>query len=154
MSYCSILLLKRSIHCMKELIGTALCLEISNVLRYLESSSLLHLFTNLEVQFFPGCFTAMWPAILATMYGVGGIPLSYSLLIRFMSTFSCLADKDCFCCAAWALERLWRRNFFLKVLLLTLNFLAASEIRATSWLFEITIASSIGRIFDGVLDDQ
>lgn len=126
MSYCSTFLLTTSKYCLKVLTDSALCLETSMVLSCLASSSVLHRFMKFEVQLLPGCFLAIWPPIFATIHGVGGKPLSHSLLICLMTVHSCLIVVNCFCRAAWCFDPLRRWSFLHGVLLfnVTLNFLA------------------------------
>lgn len=106
MPCCSISLLKMPKGCLKALTNLALCLEMFKVLGFLESSSVLHLFTNLEAQFFSGCLYAIRLAELATIHSVGAEPLSHSLLICLIGVFFCPVDKNRFRRAAWDFDRL------------------------------------------------
>jgi hypothetical protein len=83
-------------------------------------------------QFLPGAVPHKAAAHTLTIDGVGGRHHSDSLLICLTSISSCLRVSNCCVWYPWAVERVLPRNRLLRVLLLTLNFLAASDIFSDS----------------------
>ena len=146
MLYWMIFCFKTAKYCRYEGSESALCLSRSMVLRYLQSSSSLCRALKAEDQFLPGSVPHKEAAQALTIDGVGGRHHSDSLLICSTSMSSCLCASSCCVWCPLATERVLPRNRLLRGLLLTLNFLAASDMFPELEEFINAIASSIGAI--------
>jgi hypothetical protein len=116
------------------------------VLRYLQSSSSLCRTPKAAAQFLLGSVPHKAAAQALTIDGVGGRHHLDSLLICLTSISSCLRVSNCCVWYPYAVERILLRNRLLRVLLLTLYFLAASDIFADSEDFKNAIALSMEAI--------
>jgi hypothetical protein len=132
MLYWSIFCLRTVKYCLYEASESALCLARSRVLRYLLSRTSLCLGLKAADQSFPGSVPHIEAAQVVTIAGVGGRHHSHSLLMCLTSTSSCFLVSSCFLSVAWLQEPLFPLYRLLRVLLLTLNFLATSDIEETS----------------------
>jgi hypothetical protein len=137
MLYWSIFCLRTVKYCLYEASESALCLVRSRVLRY-------HLALKAADQSFLGSVPHIEAAQVVTITSVGGRHHSHSLLMCLTSTSSCFLVSSCFLSVAWLQEPLFLLYRLLRVLLLTLNFLATSDIEETSEGLKNAIASSIG----------
>jgi hypothetical protein len=113
------------------------------VLRYLQSSSSLCRTPKAPAQSLPGAVPHKAAAQALNIDGVGGRYHSDSLLICLTSISSCVRVSNRCVWYPWAVERVLPRNRLLRVLLLTLYFLAASDIFADSEDFKYAIALSM-----------
>ena len=147
MLYWMIFCLKTAKYCRYERSESALCLSRSIVLRYLQSSSSLCRALKAADQFLPGSVPHNEAAQALTIDGVGGRHHSDSLLICSTSMSSCLCASNCCVWYPLATECVLPRNRLLRVLLLTLYFLAASDMLLELEELRNAIASSIGAIF-------
>jgi hypothetical protein len=91
----------------------------------------------------PGSVPHKAAAQALTIDGVGGRHHSDSLLICLTSISSCLRVSNCCVWYPCAVERVLPRNRLLKILLLTLYLLAASDIFSGSEVFKNAIALSV-----------
>lgn len=88
---------------------------------------------------------------MVTIAGVGGRHHSHSLVMCLTSISSCFLVSSCFLSVAWLQEPPFPLYRLLRVLLLTLNLLATSDIEEASEDLKNAIASLIGAMVVEIL---